>query len=101
MGISPRRIRQVGHRSVVIVAVALIKDEEIVAVKMHRVSGVVGGDVVVENDADGGGLAKIVHVPFGREGVGDVSAVGFAEDGVTVFIREEENYDLSEETGRT
>ncbi len=90
MGVSPRRIGQVGHRSLVIVAVALIKDEEIVAVKMHGVSGVGGGDVVVENDADGGGLAEIVNVPFGRERVGDIPAVGFAEDGVTVFIRQKE-----------
>ena len=81
---------------------ALIKDEEIVAVEMHGVSGVDSGDVVVENDADGGGLAEIVNVPFGREGVGDVSAVGFAEDRVTVLMREEEkNHDLSEEAGKT
>ena len=60
------------------------------AVKMHWVSGVVSGDVVVENDADGGGLAETVDVPFEREGVGDIPAVGFAEDGVTVFILEKE-----------
>ena len=42
--------------------------------------------MVVENDADGGGLAEVVDVPFGGEGVGYVSAVGFAEDGVTGLI---------------
>lgn len=90
VGIPPRRVRQVGHGSAVVGAVALVDDEEVVAVEVHGVRRVGGVDVVVENDADGGGLAEVVNVPLGGERVGDVSAVGFAEDGVTSYFYEEE-----------
>ena len=85
MGISPRRIRirQVVQGCFVQDAGPLSKDEKVVAVEMHGVGGVDGVDVVVENDADGGVLAEVVDIPFGGEGVGDISAVGFTENGVT------------------
>ncbi len=83
MSISSRRIRQIGHFGSVIEAVTLIDDEEVVAMEMHGVRGVFGGDVVVEDDADGGDLAEVIDVPVGVVGVGYVSAVGFAEDRMT------------------
>lgn len=88
MGISPRRIRirQAGQGTFVQVAEALGEDEKVVAVEMHGVGGVGGADVVVENDADGGVIPEVVDIPFGGIGVGDVSTVGFSEDGVTGLI---------------
>ena len=88
MRISPRRIRirQAGQGTFIQVAEALGKDEKVVAVEMHGMGGVGGVDVVVENDADGGVIPEVVDIPLGVIGVGDVSTVGFSEDGVTVLI---------------
>ena len=69
MGIPPRRIGRVLHRGPVIDSLALVDDEEVVAVEMHRVGCVGGVDVVVEDDADRWGLAEIVDVPLGVVGV--------------------------------
>lgn len=86
VGIPPRRIRIGLVARGVEGAEALGKDEKVVPVEMHGVGCVGGVDVVVENDADGGGLAEVVNVPLGGVGVGDVSLVGFAKDGVAGLI---------------
>ncbi len=61
---------------------ALRQNEEVVAVQMHGVGGVRVADEVGHVDADVGGGARVVDVPLGVVGVGDVAAVGFEEDGV-------------------
>ena len=80
--ISSRRIRRIDHFIDIIAAEALVDDEEIVPVEMHRVGSVAVVDIVVHDDADGGGLFEVVEVPFRVEGKGDVSFVNFAEDRV-------------------
>lgn len=52
---------------------------EVVPVEVH---GVGGGEVVVDDEADGGVVAEVVGVPLGVEGVGDVALVGEDEHGV-------------------
>ena len=52
VGISSRRIRRVDDLVAIIGAEALIDDEEIVAVEVHRVGGVAVVDVVIQDDAD-------------------------------------------------
>ena len=51
--------------------------------------GVAVVDIVVHDDADGGGLSEVVEVPFGVEGKGDVSFVNFAENRVTRLMCKE------------
>lgn len=60
---------------------ALGQDVEIVTMEMH---GVGGREVVVDDDADGAVVPKVVDVPFGIEGVGEVALVGQDEDGVAL-----------------
>ena len=61
---------------------ALGQNEEVVAVKMHRVRGVWSANVVGHVDADVHCIAGVEDVPLGVVGVGEVAAVGFEEDGV-------------------
>ena len=55
------------------------EDVEVVPVEVH---GVRGGEVVVDDDPDGGVVAEVVGVPLRVEGVGDVALVGKDEHGV-------------------
>ena len=52
VGISSRRIRRIYHFVDIIAAEALVDDEEVVAVEMHRVGGVAVVDMVIHDDAD-------------------------------------------------
>lgn len=62
------------------------EDEHVVAVQVH---GVVGdGDVVVDEEADGGVGAEVVDVPFWVLWVGDVARVREEEDRVVVVCAE-------------
>lgn len=61
---------------------ALGQDEEVVAVQMHRVGGVVGSNEIGHVDADIGGFTGVVDVPLGIVRVGDVAAIGFKKDRV-------------------
>lgn len=66
-------------------AAALGQDEEVVAVQMHGVGGVLGIDEIGHVDADIGGFTGVVDVPLGVVGVGDVAAIGFKKDRVAEF----------------
>ena len=57
------------------------EDEEIVPVEMH---GVVGADVVADDEADGGVGAEVLDGPLGGVRVGGVSGGGEEEDGAVV-----------------
>ena len=85
VGIPSRRIRRINHFIDIIAAETLVDDKEVVPVEMHGMGGVAVVDIVVHDNADGGGLFEVVEVPFRVEGKGDVSFVNFAEDGVTRF----------------
>ena len=68
-------------------AAALGQDEEVVAVQMHGVGGVVGVDEVGHVDADVGCVIGVIDVPLGVVWVGGVATVGFEEDLVAGFVR--------------
>ena len=62
---------------------AVGEDVEVVAVEMHRV-----GDrgAVVEDDADGGGVAEVVDVELWVVGVGNVAEEGVIEERDTAVV---------------
>ena len=76
MHVSPLGVLNVLHRSVPLPN-AFGEDVEVVAVKVHWVGC---GEVVAEDDADGGIGAEVVDVPFGVLGVGEVAFVGEKEN---------------------
>ena len=52
---------------------ALGEDVEVVAVKVH---GMRCGEMIADNDADGGITAEVVHVPLRVEGIGEIALIG-------------------------
>lgn len=58
---------------------ALGQDVEVVPVQVHRVGG---GELVLDDEPDGGVVPEVVGVPLGVVGVGDVALVREDEHGV-------------------
>ncbi len=77
LDVAPLRVLDVLHGAVP-GADAFGEDVEVVSVEVH---GVGGGEVVADDDADGGVGAEVVDVPLGVEGVGEVALVGEDEEG--------------------